>query len=284
MLLLQQVLPLLKILDLRGSDDLIEICNVSLVPNLETLILWNCRKLVRICDTLGDHKRVTLLNITGCENLCKREQPTTFKRIQLSLFGGRSTDRPSIQLPISLKRLFAKDTNLQDTDYFSLTFEGQPCLEYLNLVNSPFENLPDYTHLKNLLVLDLSFCRNLKTLLNLPCRLAELYTFYCISLEMVTFESHKYTLQEFRYEGCVNLSEVEDFFKIVLVATLTRDQLKHMNWLRAYQDLEVCLVGDDDLTKGRTLRLQVQFFYLEHMYKHAQTRRLSTSKLIMYEN
>ncbi|PWA83118.1 Leucine-rich repeat-containing protein [Artemisia annua] len=40
---------------------------------------------------------------------------------------------------------------------------------------------------------------------------------------------------------------------------LTEDDLGHMNWLRAYQDREVCLVGDDDLTKGRTLYLQMLY-------------------------
>lgn len=78
----------------------------------------------------------------------------------------------------------------------------------------------------------------------------------------LTFELHKFTLQEFRYEGCVNLSEVEEFLKIVPVAMLTGPALGHMNWLKAYQDPDVCLVGDYDLTKGRTLCLQVRFFYL----------------------
>ncbi|PWA76636.1 alpha/Beta hydrolase fold protein [Artemisia annua] len=40
---------------------------------------------------------------------------------------------------------------------------------------------------------------------------------------------------------------------------LTEADLGHMSWLRPYQDCEVSLVGDDDLTKGRSLCLQMLY-------------------------
>ncbi|PWA41418.1 toll/interleukin-1 receptor (TIR) domain-containing protein [Artemisia annua] len=67
--------------------------------------------------------------------------------------------------------------------------------------------------------------------------------------------SHRETVEEPLLGG----GEVKDIFKIVPVAMLTGPALGHMNWLKAYQDLEVCLVGDDDLTKGRTLCLQMLY-------------------------
>ncbi|GKA53448.1 TMV resistance protein N-like protein, partial [Tanacetum coccineum] len=200
-----KVLPSLKILNLKDSDKLVKIANVSLVPNLETLNLWNCHRLVRVCDTLRSHKCLTLLNIIGCENLCKREQPR-----QISLFGGRNKKQTSFPLPCSLKQLFLKDCIHEENDYFPITFKGQARLEYLNLVNSPFELLPNYSHLENLRVLDVSGCGGLKMLLRLPSKLAELYVYH-----------------------------FEHLFKLVPVAKLTETDLKHMKWLREYQDLKM---------------------------------------------
>ncbi|PWA76637.1 toll/interleukin-1 receptor (TIR) domain-containing protein [Artemisia annua] len=251
-----KVLESLKFLNLKESDNLEKIENISRLPNLQKLNLQNCGTLVRVHDTLGDLISITSLNLTGCKNLCKRAK----------LSEGDNRNQPYFLLPNSLKRLLLKGCNLEDTHYFPLNFKDQPLLEYVNLADNPVEHLPSYTHLYNLRVLDLSCCRALKKLLCLPSKLAELYIFHCNSLETVTFELHKYNLQEFRYEGCVNLSVVEDFFKVVLVAMLTEAELGHMSWLRAYQGREVSLIGDDDLTKGRSLCLQMQNLTSDYKY------------------
>ncbi|KAI3776580.1 hypothetical protein L1987_46366 [Smallanthus sonchifolius] len=61
----------LKILNFKDSHSLVEIHNISRLPNLETLILWNCYSLVRVSETIGDLKSLSLLNMTGCEHLFK---------------------------------------------------------------------------------------------------------------------------------------------------------------------------------------------------------------------
>ncbi|KAL8228590.1 hypothetical protein R6Q59_000016, partial [Mikania micrantha] len=151
---------------------------------------------------------------------------------------------PTFPLPSSLHRLFLKDCHLECTDSFPLSFSVQLKLEYLNLANSLFESLPCYNHLDNLRVLDLSFCSRLKCLICLPSTLAELYIYGCEFLERITFQSSQFTLQEFGYLGCIRLYEVEGFFKLIPIAKLDETDLGHMNWLKQYQDHEVCLVGD----------------------------------------
>ncbi|PWA93462.1 toll/interleukin-1 receptor (TIR) domain-containing protein [Artemisia annua] len=254
------VLPLLKILNLTDSHDLLEIRNISRLLNLDTLILENCRKLVCVCDTLRGLTSLATLDISGCDKLCKREQPNSVERIKatLTLFGGRKTEQSSFLLPDSVQRLLLKDCNLESADNF-LHFRDQSLLVYLNLANNPFEILPNYTHYEQLLILDLTGCEKLKMLLCLPRNLAELYISNCDSLERVTFELHKYTLQEFRYKGCVNLFEVEDFFQLVPVSKLGDTNLGNMKWLREYQGREVFLVGDGEVTKGRSLCLQMLY-------------------------
>ncbi|KAL7584408.1 hypothetical protein Lser_V15G46313 [Lactuca serriola] len=247
------VLPSLQILNLTNSHNLSEIRNMSMIPHLETLILWNCHSLSRVCETIGDLTSLALLNMTGCRNLCKSEQT------EASTSGGGVAEQPTFFFPPSLHQLFLKDCDLECTESFPLSFSVQLSLQYMNLGNSLFEFLPCYDHLKNLRVLDLSLCSMLKQLLCLPSTLAELYVYYCKSLEEISFQSHRFTLQEFGYEGCVSLLEIEGFIKLVPVAKLEEIDLGHMKWLKEYQNHELCLVGDDELTKGRSTCIQMLY-------------------------
>ncbi|KAJ9550903.1 hypothetical protein OSB04_014948 [Centaurea solstitialis] len=253
------VLRSLQILNLKDSHSLLEIRNISMIPHLETLILWNCHSLVRVCETIGDLTSLTLLNMTGCKHLCPREQVNLLEAIKASTSGGQVTKQPPFSFPRSLQRLFLKDCNLECTDSFPLSFNVQPFLQYLNLSNGLFEFLPNYDHLKSLRVLDLSFCSKLKSLLCLPSTLAELYIYYCESLEIITFQSHLFALLEFGYEGCKSLSEIEGFLKLIPIAKLDEADLGHMKWLKEYQNYEVLLVGDDELTVGRNLHAQILY-------------------------
>ncbi|KAI3709355.1 hypothetical protein L2E82_39115 [Cichorium intybus] len=252
------VLQSLQILNLKDSYNLSEIRNMSMIPHLETLILWNCHNLVRVCETIKDLTSLALLNMTGCKNLCKTEAHMLVG-VEASTSGGRVAEQPFFSFPHSLHRLFLKDCSLECNKSFPLSFSVQISLQYLNLGNSLFEFLPCYDHLKNLRVLDLSLCARLKWLLYLPSRLAELYIYYCTSLEKISFQSHRFTLQEFGYEGCIHLSEIEGFIKLVPVANLEENDLGHMKWLKEYQNCEVRLVGDDELTIGRSLCLQMLY-------------------------
>ncbi|CAH1426874.1 unnamed protein product [Lactuca virosa] len=253
------VLQSLQILNLTGSHNLIQIRNMSMIPHLETFILWNCQNLVSVCESIGDLKSLVLLNMTGCKNLCMSEKTDQLVGLEASTSGGEVAEHPKFFFPRSLHRLFLKDCNLDCTDSFPLSFSHQPSLQYLNLGNSLFEFLPCYDHLKNLRVLDLSLCSRLKRLLCLPSTLAELYIYYCKSLEEISFQSHRFTLQEFGYEGCISLCEIEGFIKLVPVAKLEENDLGHMKWLKEYQNHEVNLVGDDGLTKGRSSCVQMLY-------------------------
>nr|XP_043627522.1 uncharacterized protein LOC122599129 isoform X2 [Erigeron canadensis] len=253
------VLQSLRILNFKDSCYLLEIRNIHLIPNLEALILWNCPRLLRVCKTIGSLEKLALLNMTGCENLYNKERLNSLVELKATTSGGESTQDLSFPLPHSLQRLFLKNCKLECTDYFPLSFSDQSSLQYLNLGNSLFEELPCYIHLKNLRVLDLSLCSRLKCLLCLPSTLAELYVYYCKSIEKITFESGRFTLQEFGYEGCINLSEIEGLLRLVLIVKLDEIDLGHLMWLKEYENHDVCLVGDDGLTKDRSCRLQMLY-------------------------
>ncbi|XP_042752220.1 disease resistance protein RUN1 isoform X2 [Lactuca sativa] len=256
---LPMVLQSLKILNLKDSYNLFEIRKLSRIPHLETLILWSCHRLVYICETIGELKNLSVLNMTGCKSLFMMEHTNLLVGLEAFAFSRGVEKQPTFSFPHSIRQLFLKDCNLECTDSFPLSFSVQLSLEYLNLCNSLFEFLPCYNHLRNLRVLDLSFCTRLKWLLCLPSTLAELYVYYCTLLERITFESPRFTLQEFGYEGCISLCEIEGFIKLVPVAKLEENDLGHMKWLKEYQNHEVCLIGDDELTKGRSSCIQMLY-------------------------
>lgn len=245
LLLLKQVIRPLKILNFKDSHSLVKIHYISRLPNLETLILWNCYSLVRVSEAIEDLKCLSLLNVTGCEQLFKvsnfgQQQPVNFS------------------FPHMIQSLLLKNCSIEPNNHF-LNFKHHSLLQYLNLSNNLFDLLPDYNHLKNLRVLDLSFCSRLKCIECLPSTLEELFITCCKSLEKIAFQSPQFTLREIDYQGCTNLLEIEGLFKLEPIMKVDEIFLGHMKWLKEYQNLEVCLIGDYHLTAGRNRHIQVHF-------------------------
>ncbi|KAJ9551305.1 hypothetical protein OSB04_015350 [Centaurea solstitialis] len=254
------VLPFLKTLDLRGSASLSKIHNISRLPTLETLILCDCDELVHVCESIRGLIKLGRLNMIGCNKFWQNIDSTNI-RLNASTSGGGGLKQTSFSLPCSLVWLSLRNCHcyISNSEFFPLSFSIQLKLQYLDLGGGWFDILPSYNHLENLRVLDLSWCRRLKHLLCLPSALVELYIYYCTSLEKITFESHRFTLQDFGYEGCVKLTEVEGFIKLVPIAELDHIDLGHMVWLKEYHYHEICLVGDDELTSGRGWHIQMLY-------------------------
>ncbi|XP_075648047.1 TMV resistance protein N-like [Castanea sativa] len=59
----------LKFIGLSRSLKLIETPDINEIPNLESLVLRYCRNLRRIHQSIGIHKKLTILNLDRCENL-----------------------------------------------------------------------------------------------------------------------------------------------------------------------------------------------------------------------
>ncbi|KAJ9552017.1 hypothetical protein OSB04_016062 [Centaurea solstitialis] len=247
----------LKILNFKDSHSLEEIRNIFRLPNLETLILWNCYSLVRVCETIQGLTSLALLNMTGCEQLLKMGHIDPSEGVKASGSGGQSPKQLLFSFPHSLERLLLKSCNLERNNQFLLSIQGQ--LQYLHLGSNLFEFLPDYNHLKSLRVLDLSLCSRLKCIECLPSTLEELFITCCTSLEKITFQSHQFTLREIDYEGCINLLEVEGLIKLVPIFKMNETDLGHMKWLKEYQDRELCLIGDYQLTAGRSQHIQMLY-------------------------
>ncbi|MFS7966137.1 putative leucine-rich repeat domain superfamily [Helianthus anomalus] len=244
------VLISLKRLWLKGCDKLVCIYSLYRLPKLEVLILWNCSSLTHLCKSIGDLENLKHLNLEGCTKLWKCvNQPEKRILSKKSLFS----------LPRSLWWLELINCGTEFNNDVCVTFHAQSFIN-LFLACNLFEYLPNTIDLKMLRLLNLYCCPNLKSLPCIPSTLEELHIDWCTSLEIVTFQSGRFTLQGFTYECCFKLSEVQGLFKLVPIAKVDETDLGDMQWIKAYEDLKVDLVGDE-ITKGRIWHTQMLYEY-----------------------
>ncbi|KAK1408097.1 hypothetical protein QVD17_39730 [Tagetes erecta] len=249
------VLSSMKILNLTACVKLDSIHKLYRLPNLETLILWQCSNLIHVCKSIESLENLSLLDMASCRKLLK---DSLNKRVKALCIGGGMPDRPLFSLPQSLKFLFLDYCNLEYHNDLNVLFSGP--LVGVSLEGNLFEFLPSTINLKMLRVLKLTYCINLKSIMCLPSTLEELYTYRCKSLEKITFQSTRFRLRKFGYEGCFKLTEVQGLFKLAAIKELHEAELRHLKWIKAYQDHKVDLVGDE-ITEGRVWHIQMLYEY-----------------------
>lgn len=220
-------------------------------------MLQNCNSLIHLCKSIGDLESLASLYLKGCTKLWNASSSKNFvnQLVRLKCIGGGIPEQSLLFLPPSLMVL--------DLSYCDLTYNNgvnvvlcTKSLFNLFLWCNPFECLPSHINLTMLRVLSLYYCQKLKCLLCMPCTLVELYIDGCKSLERITFESGRFCLEQFTYKGCSSLCEVQGLFKLVPIAKIDDADLGHMQWIKAYQNHRVELVGDE-ITEGKKFHIQV---------------------------
>ncbi|XP_040936014.1 disease resistance-like protein CSA1 [Gossypium hirsutum] len=132
----------LKVLNLKGSKNPIKTSDFTTAPNLETLVLEGCTRLVYVHPSVRDLKRLKLLNIRGCKSL--RSFPTKIGMESLE------------------KLIFSGCSNLES---FSEIDGKMECLLELHLDGMGIKGLPiSIGNLSSLVLLNLKDCRNLVSL------------------------------------------------------------------------------------------------------------------------
>ncbi|XP_035833255.1 disease resistance protein RPV1 isoform X2 [Helianthus annuus] len=244
------VLKSLKYLSLKGCDKLVRICNLCLLPKLELLNLTNCSSLTHISKSIGDLESLVTLDLKGCIKMWK-----CVHRLETMII----PEERWFSLPKSLMWLFLTNCDLEFNSDIRVPFHAHSSLR-MSLAYNPFEYLPNNIDLKMLRSLNLYSCQNLKSLPSIPSTLKELYIDWCTSLERLTFQSGRFSLREFAYECCFKLSEVQGLFKLLPVVKMEAADLGDMQWVKAYEDHKVDLVGDE-ITKGRIWNTQMLYEY-----------------------
>nr|XP_023879095.1 TMV resistance protein N-like [Quercus suber] len=148
------VLNELKLIDLSDSQNLIEIPDLSGVPNLKQLILQRCTRLYKIHASLGDLKRLIRLDLNGCKCLESLPHKISLEALEFFNLSGCS----------KLKK-------------FPDIAENMPRLSKLCLSETTIKDLSLLViHSTSLIELDLRDCKNLSSLPIAICSLMSLKT------------------------------------------------------------------------------------------------------------
>nr|XP_028965831.1 disease resistance protein TAO1-like [Malus domestica] len=204
----------LKILNLGSCHDLKKSPDFSNLPNLEELILQWCKSLSEIHPSIGHLKKLSLVNLTGCENLFslpgdfyKSKSVQTLVLDKCCQFSELPEDLGKM---ISLRVLSASTTairqvplstvRLKNLTHLSLagvhskfplqfpdSLHGLDSLRNLYLSEIDFLTLPSLSGLSKLENLLLSNCHNLHTLPSLSdlSKLESLWLNNCFSLHTI---------------------------------------------------------------------------------------------------
>ncbi|XP_050105409.1 disease resistance protein RUN1-like isoform X2 [Malus sylvestris] len=236
----------LKIINLSHSHYLTESPDLSKIPNLEKLILVNCVRLSKIHPSIGHLERLSLVNLEDCKTLqylpgdfCKSKSVETLilkgctgfiklkdKGEMVSSTTLQASHTMTMKLPSSiagLKNLRSVLLSLHGLSSLTLlglgncglTDDAIPkdlgslfSLEILELDGNLFYSLPSLSGLSKLKMLDLSYCKNLLEIPDLPRSLEILRANHCIALAKLPNFSEMSSMVELHLNHSPKLTEI----------------------------------------------------------------------------
>nr|XP_028964884.1 TMV resistance protein N-like [Malus domestica] len=241
-----KLLERLKILNLSHSLFLIKSPDLSQVPNLEELILENCRSLSKIHPSIGQLQKLSLVNLSECVKLSSL--PRDFYKLKsvetlllnsclefrevhedlgemISLRILEADNTAISQIPSSTVRL--KNLILLSLDGAELEHDAIPqdlgsliSLQVLDLQGNDFHTLPSLSGLTKLETLSLNNCFNLRTIPDLPTNLNFLYADNCHALETMPDFSEMSKMTELSVRDSHKLTEIPGLDKSLNFMTL----------------------------------------------------------------
>ena len=132
-----QTLPCLKEMDLSGSQNLIEMPDLSKATNLETLKLRNCYSLVKLPSSIPHPNKLTTINLKNCRNLETIPIGISLKSLEVLNLYGCSMLRTIPLFSVNISHLSIDETSIEEIP------------SVLQLENFRLENL-SYLSMKNI--------------------------------------------------------------------------------------------------------------------------------------
>ncbi|KAB2006459.1 hypothetical protein ES319_D11G346700v1 [Gossypium barbadense] len=156
----------LKIINLKGSQNLIKTTNFTTAPYLEVLIMEGCTRLVDVHPSLGVLKRLKLLNIRDCKSLRSLPTKIGMESLETLILSGCSNLARFPEIDGKMEHL--KTLHLYDcykVEYLPESLHQAESLEELDLSKTAIKEPPSFiSQLKNLKVLYFDGCKG-------PCKL-----------------------------------------------------------------------------------------------------------------
>ncbi|XP_031269448.1 disease resistance-like protein DSC1 [Pistacia vera] len=172
-----QHLEKLKHINLMHSKHLLRISNLSMIPNLESLILEGCTSLIEVPSSIQCLNKLVMLNLKGCKSLGSLPTDIHSKFLTHLILSGCSNLKTVPKITFSMIYVYFDRTPITELPLI----ECSSRLSQLNLEDcSRLESLPStICELKSLAYLCISGCSKL---VNLPQQLGNLNRLQTLSL------------------------------------------------------------------------------------------------------
>ncbi|CDY54158.1 BnaC02g47170D [Brassica napus] len=200
-------LPCLKEMDLSGSQNLIEMPDLSKATNLETLKLRNCYSLVKLPSSIPHPNKLTTINLKNCRNLETIPIGISLKSLEVLNLYGCSMLRTIPLFSVNISHLSIDETSIEEIPS-NFRLEN---LSYLSMKNIKSEKLWERVQPLTLLTTMLSpslnqfGCSRLRTFPDISTNIGRLYLSET-GIEKVPRWIEKLSWLRVLYlNGCINL-------------------------------------------------------------------------------
>ncbi|XP_052876924.1 disease resistance protein RPV1-like isoform X1 [Gossypium arboreum] len=155
----------LKVLNLKGSENLIKAPDVTTAPNLEILVLEGCTRLVYVHPSVGVLTRLKLLNLRGCKSLRSFPTKIGMESLEMLILSGCSKFQSFPEIDGKMECLLELCFDGTKIKELPSSIGNLRRLEVLNLKDcKSFKSLPTKIGMESLEKLILSGCSNLQSL------------------------------------------------------------------------------------------------------------------------
>ncbi|XP_031280656.1 disease resistance-like protein DSC1 [Pistacia vera] len=242
----------LKHIDLSHSEHLLKMPNLSLIPNLKSLVLQGCTNLYEGFSSIRDLNKLVLLNLVACQRFESLPINPGWKSLRKLILSQCSKLRTIPYIPNTVEELYLDGTAIEELS----SLRHLSSLKILSLANcSKLESLPEsIAESENLRIVILSNCSKIKTVPCISSSVEELYLDGTAIEELPPLE-HLSTLVKLSLKNCLRLEslaesicEVKSLQCLYLSGSSKLDRLPNgLKNLKALEELEVDGIGITDL-------------------------------------
>ncbi|CAG7894835.1 unnamed protein product, partial [Brassica rapa] len=246
-------LPCLKDMNLWGSQNLIEMPDLSKATNLETLILHDCYSLVKLPSSIPQPNKLEELDISNCRNLETIPTGINLKSLETLFLNGCSRLRTFPQISTNIVMLYLGETSIEeipsDLHMENLRFENLHsfCLENLKSTKL-WERVQPLTLLTAMMspLLRHLYLSDIPTLVELPSSFQNLHQLYelrivnCVNLETLPTGIDHQSLWDLNLSGCSRLRTFPDISTNIEYLTLSKTAIEEVPcWIEEFTSLEL---------------------------------------------
>ncbi|CAN7043739.1 unnamed protein product, partial [Brassica rapa subsp. trilocularis] len=264
-------LPCLKEMDLKYSDELIEMPDLSKATNLEELNLGNCYSLVKLPSSIPHPNKLTTINLKNCRNLETIPIGINLKSLEKLYLDGCSRLRTFPEISTNTEDLDIDETSIEEI-LSNLNLESLYHISMTELMNKKlWETVQPLNPIMAMLSPSLKelYLSDIPTLVEFPSSFQNLYHLgklkirNCVNLETLATGMNLPSLGVLDLSGCSRLRTFPDISTNILWLFLNETAIEEVPcWIEKFSELEMIKMN------GCTKLEYVNLNFSKHDYLH----------------